>query len=1386
MAQKRTSRKKKQRVLKKKGEKTVGGVENPPNVFDDDFDLQQAQEEQRRADNDAFSEYSNTDPLAGPLTEEETKEAEDIGRDRKVKNPPKKSFLDTMKSAAANLVKPNESEKKEKKKGKVGTFEKKMAKVGEKLDKIAFDLDFDSLKSSDKAPIIKQTLIESISNKSKILNDSVQEKMNTEIGYKNANPMDVIWAETIREIEDMFAKYNKAASGKMDKDQGTKTTTVIETEVFPAQKEKIHTPLLKFLYDLILVPENDENFKKIVWSFIAKMNEKALIDKNVPSGFKDLKEITYTTTAMAGYTDTEDGQEGSKGPAMGGSKRKSHRKKQRGGTLQLDGVTVDFNSIENETLFYSLLNNDAAISTTNDFLADLQKMNTSESDFPFSLLFFDLETIEEDWLKKPESVDILLGLLKEKEKGILIADPELEFKGTGENKMVLRATFNLENGVYGIFVHNSVQELDTVLNLLDGMELVEVNEKEEEVGEVEKKEVPKEESEEVPKGAVEGASPISEEDYQKEEEKQTEKSNWELEKERAIEEGKEFDENSKEANKKRNEEEEVKTEEEEKQKAKEISDAILKTAIRLVADSLKEKATPTEKTQEISNTALKTGIKLIADSLKELPGKSELVNVESEKEPELSGNSVFVPISEETITTLTQYDPTVVPMIENIKEERKVINNYVQNNTKIFNIIESSKEPKSESSDELKKDIVDLKTQNEQISQDVTALTVLMNELITNLNSPIIPTVTNENVQTAASIQTREIDTQTPPPDDEMKKQIEAFKQKSQEQITALETKVETLQKAVLEKEFQSKITDENNKALVQENAALFGELQKLQKVKEDLKLDTSNPSSQEPLNEFKLTQTNLATLGEQKSPEKKVPPLPIKTPESNENSKPIVPFKVSETGLRVGGLKKGSHLFKDNAVFLGWDYIKGIREKYENYKEPRMYKKIISPAIISERVTMCKNLLNILDNLTDIKKIEERKKHKKNVPEIYLEHVSIIAYILNYQNLTKLPITTVTSKNSEIQKYKPFTEDNLLYYLYKKQEIPINSVITIEDLKDTTNILDFFEKVRSYLYQELKKIDDSLSAGTNYFDTTEKGKKKKSNTAKYDNLLQEIHKIIQQKQQNLKDLEDKNDENVKLINKIPHKDRNKGGEKIDIHIDTPNLEDYINEPFLIKSGQMDTNVTESPKEVLKHNYDTAIIPTNLKILDKIDTTIKLNSEGIVDYDPIDFLDLIDIKAETSVKIPIPKNKKNKTEKNTGKPSSGRQSRRSLNSDSSKAESEDQENNETYIVKPIKTDVSENVTSIINVLNKISKEDIQGLLKKESVSEIDSKNSSGRLSSNDNFVTANNRPVSGNSSNYAETIQSAQNISPGISPGISPNSSNFGTPTGTPLNTSRK
>ena len=1323
MAQKRTSRKKKQRVLKKKEEKTVGGLpfgrtqeeddairearkpigslqdmgntitegmsqniqnlNTVPNAIGNSKFVQEGkkwyntkQEEYKKASEDLVERARN--PIRS--SQEEMK---DLAAYNAKNHPPETTnVLNTVKNAFDTPLFKKKEEKK--KKGKIGNFEKKFAKVGEQFDKIAFDLDFDSLKSSDKAAIIKQTLIESSTNKSKIVNDGVQEKINTETGFKNANFADVIWAEAIRPVDNMLASLNKAASGKKDKDQGTKTTTVIETEVFPAQKEKIHTPLLKFLYDMILVPENDEEFKKIVWSFIAKINEKALIDKNVPSGFKEIQEITYTTnSAMAGYTDTKDGEE--IGPANGGSTRKGRRKKQRGGTLQLNGLTVQFDVIEKETLFYSVLSNGAEISTTNNFLKDLQEMDKTKT-YPFSLLFFDLETIEEDWLQKPESVDILLGLLKEKEKGILVADPELEFKGTQE-KLVLRATFRLENGVYGIFVHNSVDDLDTVLNLLDGMELVEVDEKEEvEVEKKVKEEVEKKEVKEVPIGATS----IGEENNKKEEEKQEkqpEKSNWELEKEEAMKEGEEFEQKVKEAKEKRLKEEEVKsTEEEERNKPKRISDAILKTAIRLVADSLKKKATPKETAQKILNNVSKTGVNLVADGLK---GTSELVNVKSEEEPELQGTSEFVAFTEDQVTALTKLDPEIVPVIENNKQEINITNNYTRNVTKIINNYLSD--------DELKKKLSDLKT-------DVAGLKALIEAFV---NSQVIHDIGTDNIQDATEIKTTDSETQTSPPDNtvqqEQKQELETFKQELQEKNTGLENKIQDLQQKLLESNIQNKLTVEEKEALAKEKATYFSQLQELQKTSQKI------PNEQ-------LTKENLEALGER--PSLLIPPLSIKTKtiESNENSKPIVPFKISETGLRVGGLEKGSHLFKNDAVHIGWDYIKGIREKYQSFKETQMYKKIISPAIISERVTMCKNLLNILDNLTDIKKIEERKKHKKNVPEIYLEHASIITYILNYQDFNKLPIKTVTSKNNEIQKYKDFTEDNLLYYLYKKQEIPINSTITIKDLKDTTNILDFFKKIRSYLYQELKKIDDSLSTNNNYFEP-KNGKNTKSNTRKeYDELLQEIHKIIQQKQQNLKDLEDKNDENVKLINMIPHKDRNKSGEKIDIHMDTPNLEDYINKPFLIKSGQTDPTVTESPKEVLKHNYDTAIIPTltNLNILDTIDTTIKLNREGIVDYKPINFLDLIDIAKPTTVEIPIPKNKKNKTKKNTEKPSSGRQSRRSLNSDSSKAESEDQENTETYIVKPIKTDVSENVKSILNILNKINKEDIQDLLKKES------------------------------------------------------------------------
>jgi hypothetical protein len=1337
MAQKRTSRKKKQRVLKKKEEKKVGGVDQKPiTVMDDDYGLRE--EEEKEANNNAFSEYSNSEPDARPFTQEQANAEMDIRTNRKIDNPPPKSITDKIKNAAKNIFKPEQPEnvvqkkpEEKKKKGKTGNFEKKFAKVGEKLDKIAFDLDFDSLKSSNKAPIIKQTLVESISNKSKIVNDGVQEKMNTETGYKNANPMDVIWVETIRQIEDMFATYQRAASGIKDKDQGTKTTTVIETEVFPAQKEKIHTTLLKFLYDMILVPENDETFKKIVWSFIAKINEKDLIKKDVPSGFKEIQEIKYVGT-NAGVQNNDLSNGPSNGPVNGGSKRK----KQRGGTLQLNGTTVQFDGIEKETLFYSILDNDAVISTTNDFLEDVLKMDNPT--YPFSLLFFDLETIEEDWLQKPESVDILLGLLKETEKGILIADPELEFKGTGENKMVLRATFNLENGVYGVFVHHSVTELDTVLNLLDGMELVEKTEKEE-----------KEEREVVapalntvissPTVTPTGSPTVTPTGSPTVTPLGSPRSPPGSPPPVSINTNPTVD-------------------------ASKITDAILKTAIRLVADSLRKKATLIGTTQDKPET-------------------------QNQNKPELRNTSVFVPLDEDQQNTLTKYDRTIVPLIENNKQEINITNNYVKNNTNIFNIIESENSPPD---DTLQQDIKVLKQQNANISQDVAVLSALIE---TFMNSQIIHTITDQSqIQAANEIQTTDSVTQTPLVNDEIQNELETFKQKSREQTTALEQKVQELQKAVQDKIVQSTVTNKEITQLLEENQTLSSELESLKKEKEsktvvnsDSQTDGNGTLKIQDVSE-KLTKDNLAKLAKEQElanlakeqekgteQEQKVPILSIPL---NKKTKPIVPFKISETGLRVGGLKTGSHLFKDDAVHIGWDYIKGIREKYANYKEPKMYKKIISPAIISERVTMCQNLLNILDNLTDIKKIEERKKHKKNVSEIYLEHASIIAYILNYQNFNKLPIKTITSKNNEIQKYKDFTKDNLLYYLYKKQEIQEDFNITIKDLKDTTNILDFFEKVRSYLYQELKKIDDSLSTDTNYFDTSEKGKKKKSNTTKYDVLLKEIHDIIQKKQQNLKDLEDKNNENVKLINTIPHKDRNKGGEKIDIHMDTPDLENYINQSFLMKSGQMDPEVKESPKELLKRNYGMAIVPTNLKILDTIDTTIKLNTKGIVDYEAIDFIDLIDIKKETTVEIPIPKNKKNKTEKNTKRPNTGRQSRRSLSeiSDGSKAESEDDATREIYSIKPISIEVSENVKSILNILDKISKEDIQpDLFKNPSNSEINSNSSSRRSSNTGSFVTANgnnNNAKTGrsddsfNSDNSSSTINEAKSIDSSNGPSI--------------------
>ena len=67
---------------------------------------------------------------------------------------------------------------------------------------------------------------------------------------------------------------------------------------------------------------------------------------------------------------------------------------------------------------------------------------------------------------------------------------------------------------------------------------------------------------------------------------------------------------------------------------------------------------------------MKTAIRLVADSLKEkkLPGTSEFVY--EKKEPELPSESVLVPISEETTNTLTEYDPNLVKTIQN--DEAKI------------------------------------------------------------------------------------------------------------------------------------------------------------------------------------------------------------------------------------------------------------------------------------------------------------------------------------------------------------------------------------------------------------------------------------------------------------------------------------------------------------------------------------------------------------------------------------------------------------------------------------------------------------------------------------------------------------------------------------------
>jgi len=284
---------------------------------------------------------------------------------------------------------------------------------------------------------------------------------------------------------------------------------------------------------------------------------------------------------------------------------------------------------------------------------------------------------------------------------------------------------------------------------------------------------------------------------------------------------------------------------------------------------------------------------------------------------------------------------------------------------------------------------------------------------------------------------------------------------------------------------------------------------------------------------------------------------------------------------------------------------------------------------------------------------------------------------------------------------------------------------------------------------------------------------KKINNTEKYKTMLQELHKIIEIKQKILNNLKDKNDEKLGIIHKIQHSEPAKTGEKIDIHQDT-DIEEYLNQKSIMKPGQLNTEEKESPKEILKDNYNKAnkLSDKDINSLNEIDTKIILyNNTGMVNYGNIDVIDIIDIdKVETVDNIPTkPQNKnKRKTEKNKARPTTTRKSVRSNTSISSKEDSEAQENStkETYIIKPIKTDVDNQANSIVKILDMITKEDVQGLLKKRKNSDskpsIISGLSSGR-ESNSSFLTADDglndkkyEEFSGNESNSGKTIQHAK------------------------------
>ena len=1212
-------------------------------------------------------------------------------------------------------------------KGKKGSLEEILGEVGKKGDRILFDFDYDGYKSSDKEAVIEKKVIQNKKVSSNILKDTTHNSTKVDTFLKNGTFIDSRRKDFL-DVEELIAliinsSSNSGSKKKSKKDTSQQETIVLESEIFPEQKEIIHTPLLSFLYELIANPENDENFKKIVWAFISKMkSEKTVENNNLPSGFKMTKEIKYKSTAspLEGYSDRNASGEEYSGPAIGGSKRKyrnKKQKKQRGGELILDETTLDattFTNVQEESLYYSVLDNDAVTSTTLDFLGDLQKLG-SGNPFPFSLLFFDLETLENDWLVKPANVDILLGLLKEKERGIIVADPELEFVGTdSENAYTLRATFRSKKSLYGVFVNNKVVDLNTVVNLLGGMELVE------------KMDVP-ERKVTAPAATAPVTVPISSTLGTPQ---TTPRTTLVINNPPVVD-------------------------------ASKITDNILKTAIRIVVDSLKKSKNlkpekgnpPQEQEQELDTTS--SSIPVIT------PGQALANYKEEKKENEYISKPRETFIPEEEFIKLDEFDPTIKDIFEKNELEIELIKN---NNNQFNEIISNYNVIEQEDSVDNQQFKEEIQPKINTLSSDVEELKKLMLTLLTGLTTAITDKTETED----ASIQTQS-------DVEDKQKIIDQFKieydKQVQPKILELQAQVQTLQTELNEKvkvPVDSEI-DEKMKLLMEQNKALLAELEKLKKEKHKpgTKEQETQINTVQENNQFEnINSTNLSTLPTATKAQILSQTIPLDqtlvntsnstmsssriNSESSEaelqGGKKLVHFKISEKGLRVGPLKKNSKLISEDALIMSWNYLKYIRIKYKT-KEEELFAKLIKPLIILERIHMCQNLLTIVEKLTNVERIEKStipnriNFDKSNTKKIhYFKNVSEINSILNL-SLSNSPLI---KKHQEIyinkQEFKPLIEYNILYYLsLKKKTSKIiedeiqkrlrpetknktkknnqkNDTLTsiIKELKDQS-IPSLFSNIRYVFDYILNKINDIVTGQNDYFNDAE--------IITYKKRIDLLNIIIKDKIKSLESLSNNNNKNIEIIKSISsdYNDVSKSVEIIDIN--------------------PENDISDESKTILNKIYNKIDVNQSNNIMTNINENIKkIDSTSYYKY-PSKVYDIIDNQKLASINVPIPKNI----------PSTGLETK-SNPSGIIIDNITEYEDTEIYSIGKIDEEVLSDVQHIKEILNSI--ENDVTLTNEKIGSETDRSDSS----SNIELKSVSDGLASENSTNSAKTVNTAKRL----------------------------